>query len=156
MGDKVVLKVNNMDKSYGKTQVLKDISFWIYENEVVGLIGHNGSGKSTLLDCLVGVNKHENGSILISGKEIHEYSMKGFAREVAYISQSTNINIDYTVREFILFGRNPYLNLGQSPSEDDYNKAQLYAERMGIEYLLDKLYWYSLVKNQKSVSPISD
>ena len=50
MGDKVVLKVNNMDKSYGKTQVLKDISFSIYENEVVGLIGHNGAGKPHLLN----------------------------------------------------------------------------------------------------------
>jgi iron complex transport system ATP-binding protein len=134
-----IVEVKNLSFGYDKTNtVLENLSLNIEENSINAILGANGSGKSTLLDCLVGVNKYEKGSILISGKEIHEYSMKEFAREVTYISQSTNINIDYTVREFILFGRNPYLNLGQSPSEDDYNKVQFYAEKMGIEYLLDK------------------
>ena len=134
-----VIEINNLSFGYDKTNtVIEDLSLEIKKNSINAILGANGSGKSTLLDCLVGVNKYEKGSILINGKDIHEYSIKEFAKEVAYISQNTTINIDYTVREFILFGRNPYLKLGQSPSDDDYNKVQLYSEKMGIQYLLDK------------------
>lgn len=134
-----VIEIKNLSFGYDKTNtVLEDLSLEIKKNSINAILGANGSGKSTLLDCLVGVNKYEKGSILINGKDIHEYSIQEFAKEVAYISQNTTVNIDYTVREFILFGRNPYLKLGQSPSDDDYNKVQFYSEKMGIQYLLDK------------------
>lgn len=118
--------------------VLEDLSLEIKENTINAILGANGGGKSTLLDCLVGVNKPNSGSIYIKEKEIGEYTNKEFAREVAYISQNTIINIDYSVREFILFGRNPYLRLGQSPTVKDYKKADLYASKIGIERLLNK------------------
>ena len=111
--------------------VLEDLSLEIKENTINAILGANGGGKSTLLDCLVGVNKPNSGSIYIKEKEIGEYTNKEFAREVAYISQNTIINIDYSVREFILFGRNPYLRLGQSPTVKDYKKADLYASKIG-------------------------
>ncbi|HKM44330.1 MAG TPA: ABC transporter ATP-binding protein [Dysgonamonadaceae bacterium] len=133
-----VISVKNLTFAYEKDKnVLENLSLDIKENTINAILGANGGGKSTLLDCLVGLNK-PSGLIYIKEKQIGEYTNKEFAREVAYISQSTTINIDYSVREFILFGRNPYLNLGQSPSEKDYKKAESYAVKMGIEHLLNK------------------
>ncbi len=136
---KKVIEINNLSFEYEKNNlVLDQLSLLIEENTINAILGSNGSGKSTLLDCIAGFNKPSNGEILIDGKPSNEYTNKEFAKLVAYISQSTVLNIDYSVREFILFGRNPYLNIGQSPRNEDYEKCNTCAERLGIIYLLDK------------------
>ena len=133
------LEIKNLSFVYEKDKnVLENLSLFVERNTINAILGANGKGKSTLLDCVVGINEYQQGEILIDGKNRKEYSDKEFAREVAYISQTTIINIDYSVREFILFGRNPYLNLGQSPSENDYALAESYADKIGITHLLDK------------------
>lgn len=133
------LEIKNLSFAYEKDKnVLENLSLFVERNTINAILGANGKGKSTLLDCVVGINEPQDGEILINGKNRKEFSDKEFARTVAYISQSTIINIDYSVREFILFGRNPYLNLGQAPSEKDYALAESYAEKIGISHLLDK------------------
>ena len=79
----------------------------------------NGSGKSTLLDCLLGVNDF-NGEVLINNQNIKALSDKEYARLVSFIPQSVQINIDYSIRDFISFGRNPHVKLGLSLNDDDY------------------------------------
>ena len=134
-----IIEIKNLSFSYekGKT-VLDNISLSIEKNTINAILGANGSGKSTLLDCLVGINKPSSGTIIVDGKEIDSYTSSEFARKVAYISQSTAINIDYTVREFVMFGRSPYLGFGKAPGNEDYKKCDLYAEKLGITHLLDK------------------
>ncbi len=136
---KNIIEIKNLSFEYDKNNlVLDQLSLAIEENTINAILGSNGSGKSTLLDCLVGVNKTSFGEILIEGKPSNDYANKEFAKAVAYISQSASINIDYSVREFILFGRNPYLNIGQAPKNDDYEKCNQCAERLGITHLLEK------------------
>ncbi len=136
---KNIIKIKNLSFGYEKNHlVLDQLSLIIEENTINAILGSNGSGKSTLFDCLVDVNKPLAGDILIDEKPLNEYTNKDFAKIVAYISQSTVINIDYSVRDFILFGRNPYLNIGQSPNGEDYEKCYKYAERLGITHLLGK------------------
>jgi len=134
-----IIEIKNLTFGYDKDKnVLEDLNLAIKENTINAILGANGGGKSTLLDCLVGINKPSSGEIFIKEKTNESYSNKEFAREVAYISQNTIINIDYSVREFILFGRNPYLGIGQSPSKEDYGKAEMYANKIGIASLLNK------------------
>lgn len=136
---KNIIEIKNFSFEYDKNNlVLDQLSLAIEENTINAILGSNGSGKSTLLDCLVGVNKTSFGEVLIEGKPLNDYANKEFAKAVAYISQSASINIDYSVREFILFGRNPYLNIGQAPNNDDYEKCNQCAERLGITHLLEK------------------
>lgn len=136
---KNIIEIKNLSFQYEKnTPVLDQLSLCIEENTMNAILGANGSGKSTLLDCLVGVNKGYSGEIVIDKRLLETYTYRDFAKQVAYISQSTVINIDYSVRDFILFGRTPYLNIGQSLSKEDYEKCETHAKMLGIEYLLNK------------------
>mgnify|MGYP002561660787 FL=1 len=65
-----LLEVKNIHKNFGKTQVLKGISFSLEKNEVISILGSSGSGKTTLLRCLNFLETPDKGSISISGKEI--------------------------------------------------------------------------------------
>lgn len=66
----MVLMVNGLFKSINKVNILKDISFSINENEILGLIGPNGSGKSTIMKCIAGLYHPTSGEIMINGYDI--------------------------------------------------------------------------------------
>ena len=68
--DNVMIHVKNLKKSFGKLEVLKDISVDIKEGEVVVLLGPSGSGKSTFLRCLNQLEVATNGLIVVDGQEI--------------------------------------------------------------------------------------
>lgn len=134
-----ILIVNNLSFSYdSKNNVLNNLSFEIEKGKICAILGKNGCGKSTLLDCILGINEYREGIILIDDRNLKDYSNKELARKIAYISQNTIINIDYSVRDFLSFGRTPYLSIGGRLKEDDYKKIEYYANMCGITYLLDK------------------
>lgn len=66
MGEDIILKVENISKSYPGVKALQNISMTIKEGEVRALLGENGAGKSTLIKCIMGVEKPEQGSVSIS------------------------------------------------------------------------------------------
>ncbi len=65
-----LLEVKNLKKSFGKTEVLKGISFSLQKGEVLAIIGSSGSGKTTLLRCLNFLETHDSGEILLNEKTI--------------------------------------------------------------------------------------
>lgn len=65
-----VLQVVDLNKSFGRNHVLRDISFSMKKGEVVAIIGSSGGGKSTLLRCLTFLERAQSGSISIGGEEI--------------------------------------------------------------------------------------
>ena len=70
MEKRVMLRIRNLNKSFGDLHVLKDIDMKVLESDVVCLIGSSGSGKSTLLRCLNFLEKRDSGQILIEGEEV--------------------------------------------------------------------------------------
>ena len=64
-----LLNVENIRKSYGKTEVLKDISFSLKKGEVLAIIGSSGSGKTTLLRCLNFLETPGNGKISVNERQ---------------------------------------------------------------------------------------
>lgn len=60
---KKAIKVRNISKTIGRKKILDNISFDIYENEIVGLVGKNGAGKSTLLKIMTGLYSYDEGEI---------------------------------------------------------------------------------------------
>ena len=62
-----VLEVKNLSKSFGKTQIIKNISFTVGEGEIVGFIGPNGAGKTTTLKLITDLLRPDEGEITVSG-----------------------------------------------------------------------------------------
>ena len=133
-----MISVKNLSFEYNKgNKVLDGVNLEFEKGKIIALIGKNGSGKSTFLDCLLGVNEY-SGEISIDGYNLKELSDREYSRYVSFIPQSVQINIDYSIRDFISFGRNPYLKIGQSLSDEDIRLVEENASKCGIETLLDK------------------
>lgn len=133
-----IIEVKNLSFGYDKTRkVLDALSISFNEGRIIALIGRNGSGKSTFLDCLLGINEYE-GDILINEQNIRDLSPKSYAKLVSFIPQSVQINIDYSIKDFISFGRNPHVGFGLSLTDEDYQKVNKNADKCGIKELLDK------------------
>lgn len=66
-----MLEIKNVNKSYGRTQALKDVNLEIPQGEIIGLFGENGAGKTTLMKCILGFLKYK-GEIILDGEKITE------------------------------------------------------------------------------------
>ena len=136
---KSILDVKNLSFGYEKNKkVLDGVNLCIEEGSITAILGKNGCGKSTLLDCIIGYNEYDEGQVIIDNEDIKRLSHRELSKKVAYISQNTTINLDYTVLEFILFGRTCHLAFGSAPKEKDYKIAKENAEKLGIIHLLSK------------------
>lgn len=65
-----MIEIENLCKSFGEVQVLKDISMTLKEGKIYGLVGRNGSGKTMLMKHILGFVKATSGRIVINGQEI--------------------------------------------------------------------------------------
>ena len=104
-----MLQVKDVVKSYGqkdaKTTVLKKVSFDISDGEICSIIGPSGSGKSTLLNLMGGLDKADEGSIVVDGNEVLKLSKKDKAdyrrKYLGYIFQFYNLVPNLTIEENI-------------------------------------------------------
>ena len=81
----MILRFENVTKYFGGLAAVKDVSFNLESNQILGLIGPNGSGKTTCFNLITGVHKPTSGSILFEDKEIsglpsHKIARMGVAR----------------------------------------------------------------------------
>ncbi|OOM16344.1 methionine ABC transporter ATP-binding protein [Clostridium saccharobutylicum] len=89
-----MVEIKNVVKSFGKTQVIKDVSMSIKQGEIYGIIGHSGAGKSTLLRCINGLETYDGGSINVMGKEVSSLSgseLREFRKDLGMIFQNFNL-----------------------------------------------------------------
>jgi iron complex transport system ATP-binding protein len=85
--------------------IVEDITLHA-ENEVVGIIGPNGSGKSTTLRCVYRALKPAGGTILLGGENVHK--RQNVARDLAALTQESQVEFDFTVTEVVDMGRLPH------------------------------------------------
>lgn len=89
-----MLKVSNISKSFGKAQVLSDVSFQIQDGEIYGLIGYNGVGKTTLMKIICGIYRPDSGKVWSDKKPMYENPERKsdsffMTEEISAFSQST-------------------------------------------------------------------
>ena len=111
-----VIEVKNLTKEYKEQKAVDNLSFDVYEGEILGLLGPNGSGKSTLLHLLGGVDRPTSGKVYIQGEDIYSLNSDKIAifrrRQVGFIYQFYNLIPILNVKENItlpceLDGRTP-------------------------------------------------
>jgi len=77
-----MLEVRNITISYGKTAVLKDVSFGLNNGEIIAVLGANGAGKTTLIRALNGTLPVSKGEILLDGKPFGSFSRRQIAQRL--------------------------------------------------------------------------
>jgi iron(III) transport system ATP-binding protein len=99
---KVGVVAKHLSLSYGKTEVLKDITLTVEPGEFFALLGPSGSGKSTLLRLIAGFNQHQGGSLLIDGKDVS--GTPPHLRNVGMVFQNYALWPHMTVWDNVAFG----------------------------------------------------
>lgn len=98
--------INNLGKSYGSINVLTNIDLTIEEGDIFGIVGQSGAGKSTLLRCINGLEKYQEGSVKVLGKEIKDLKqneLNDFRKDLGMIFQNFNLMQRKTVYSNIAF-----------------------------------------------------
>ncbi|HYR03737.1 MAG TPA: ABC transporter ATP-binding protein, partial [Syntrophobacteria bacterium] len=100
-----MLKVENIDVSYGDLQVLWEISFEVNEGEIVALVGANGAGKSTTLKTVSGLLRPNNGSIRFLDQRLDQIpAHKIIEHGIAQVPEGRRLFPEMSVRENLIMG----------------------------------------------------
>lgn len=126
-----MIKIDNLSKSYGDLEVLKNISVEINNGEVISIIGPPGCGKSTFIRCLNRLEEPTSGKIFIDGEEItgintqlHKLRMK-----MGMVFQSFNLFSHLTIIENIMLGP---VNLLKMDKQTAYDEGMKLLETVGL------------------------
>ncbi len=124
-----MLQVNDLHTFYGKSHILRGVSFEVRAGEIVGLLGRNGVGRSTTIKAIMGdVSPH--GSIRFRGEQVaglrpHEIARKG----LGYVPENRDIFPGLTVRENLVLGMKSTRATGRWSLEDMFTLFPLLRER---------------------------
>lgn len=135
MNKKPLIQVKNLNKSFGKLDVLKDINEKIYEGEVISIIGPSGSGKSTFLRCLNLLEQPTSGQVIFKGVDLagKKVNINKHRQSIGMVFQQFNVFPHLTVLENITLA--PILEKRMPKAEAKKEATKLLA-RVG---LLDKI-----------------
>ena len=101
-----IFEIENLEKSFGANEVLKDINFKVEKGEVVSIIGSSGSGKSTLLRCINLLEEPDGGKIKYHGENIlDDVSVNNYRTKVGMVFQSFNLFNNMGVLENCVIGQ---------------------------------------------------
>jgi simple sugar transport system ATP-binding protein len=101
-----LIELRNVTKSYGSVNAVENVSFYVNDGEVVGLIGDNGAGKSTLIKILSGVHAPDSGEIYVRGKLASSWNAAS-SREagIETVYQDRALVVNQTIVRNIFMGR---------------------------------------------------
>jgi iron complex transport system ATP-binding protein len=133
----VILECCSLGFKYGKTQILRDISFDVEPGLFYAILGKNGSGKTTLLHCLNGILKPAEGCVEIEGRNLAALSRKEIARHISLVPQEHMDVFPFKVLDVVVMGRAPFLGMTATPKEEDYRLAMEALEMLGCEKLVN-------------------
>ena len=139
---KKLLECINLCKSFGKKQILKNVSFSIAEGDILAFIGPNGSGKTTTIKLILGLQKIDSGTVLINGKDITQDFEEAISK-VGAIVENPDSYMYLTGWQNLRLIADYYENI----SDDDINELVKY---VGLESRInDKVNKYSLGMRQR-------
>ncbi len=125
------IKIEDLSFTYPSgTKALDSISLEVEQNSTLAILGSNGAGKSTLMDLLFGWKPSSN--ITLFGKPLKEYGRKELGRNIALVPQSEHYNFSFTLLDYTLFGRAPYLAEMASPTDKDVHIAYEALRTVGL------------------------
>ncbi|MFA6924816.1 MAG: ATP-binding cassette domain-containing protein [Bacteroidales bacterium] len=135
-----VIEINNLKKSFGKQEVLKNISLNLFNGENLVVLGKSGSGKSVLIKCIVGLLNSDSGIINVFEKDVTALNRKElgeFRKKIGFLFQSGALYDSMTVKQNLEFPlRRIKKNLTEKEIEEKVNEV---LENVGLADALDKM-----------------
>ena len=127
-----VLEVKNIQKSYDRQPVLKDISFSMEKGEVLVVLGPSGCGKSTMLRCLNGLEPIQNGAVYLNGENVSENrkNLPAVRQKIGMVFQSYDLFPHMDILKNITLAPQ---KVQHRKKEDVENEARDLLKRIGLE-----------------------
>ena len=131
-----IIRIENVNKFFGRLQALKDVSLEVQHGEVVIILGPSGSGKSTLLRCINHLEDHDSGNILVDGIQLKSAGdINAVRREVGMVFQSFNLFGHLTVLDNLTLAQTI---VRRRPKAEAIETAQALLAKVGIAEKSDR------------------
>lgn len=125
----MILRAENLMKSYSGRKVVKDVSLEVKQGEIVGLLGPNGAGKTTSFYMIVGLIKPNGGHIFLDNTEITKYPMYKRAQNgIGYLAQEASVFRKLSIEDNIL----SVLQLTKLSKKEQLHKMESLIEEFGL------------------------
>ena len=126
-----IIKIEQLEKSFGDLHVLKGIDLEVNRGEVVCIIGASGSGKSTLLRCINLLEEADSGHIWFDGQDLMDLkvNLNALRQKIGMVFQQFNLFPNYTIKDNITLAP---VKLGLLTKEEADRKAMELLERVGL------------------------
>jgi len=138
--DESVIGINNLKKSFGKQEVLKNVSLRLFKGENLVVLGKSGSGKSVLIKCIVRLLEPDSGTINVFGEDVSALNREGLGslrKKIGFLFQSGALYDSMTVQQNLEFPlRRIKKNLTQKEIDE---KVKEVLEHVGLSGALDKM-----------------
>lgn len=135
-----VIEINNLKKSFGTQEVLKDVSIKLYKEENLVILGKSGSGKSVLIKCIVRLLNPDAGEINVFGEDVSKLGTDALGQlrqKIGFLFQSGALYDSMTVKENLEF---PLKRIKRSLSEKEILEKVIEAlENVGLADALNKM-----------------
>jgi branched-chain amino acid transport system ATP-binding protein len=141
----VVVEVRGIRKTFGGVVAVEEVSFDVYQGEILGVIGPNGCGKSTMFNCVLGQYKPDRGSVTLGGRDVSRWSPAKRAKHgLARTFQLLQVFPSMTVRENLKLAAQEHIGsvarrLVSSPDLGLTGHVDGLIERFRIGHLADEL-----------------
>jgi len=132
------ISIRNFSFSYGQIPILKNINISFEEGKIHTIIGPNGSGKTTLLKNILRLYSVGENQIFIGEKDLLHVKPKTLCKEIAYVPQYTDGEIDFSVKEIVAMGRHPFQGRFEIESTQDAIKIKESLEATNLWELRNK------------------
>ncbi|MFA5858591.1 MAG: ABC transporter ATP-binding protein [Elusimicrobiota bacterium] len=114
-----ILKFASVTTGYDGTKVIDGVSFTIPEGSITGIIGPNGAGKTTVVRLATKILSPWSGDVYLNDKNLRSIPVAVLAKTVAVLPQVFSVPFGYTVYDFVLMGRYPWLSRLEAAGERD-------------------------------------
>ncbi|MGY0615207.1 iron ABC transporter ATP-binding protein [Vibrio sp. FJH11] len=131
-----MIRIQGLSKKYNEKYVVKNADALFPLGKVTSIIGPNGAGKSTLLSMASRLTESDAGTVVIGDKPLDQWNTEDLAKRLSVLRQSNNINMRFTVRDLVSFGRFPY-SQGRL-TEEDHRIIEESMQHLEIDHLQDR------------------
>lgn len=131
-----MIKLEQVRKNYKSTRVLNNVTFSVNSGEIAAIIGPSGCGKTTLLKCINGLEKIDNGKIIVGGYDItqKDFNLSKLRENVGIVFQQFNLFPHMTVKENIMLAP---LKVKKMKKNDAEVLAMMLLEKVGLLNKMD-------------------